>query len=465
MRFALAQVRPPGLLTALALAAALDGCSLAPRYERPASPVAAAYPTGEAYGSAASDASPAAADIGWRDFFRDPLLRQLIEVALHNNRDLRQAALKVEAAQALYRIQRAELAPSLALAGQASVERLPADLRAAREAGIERRYEVGGAAATWELDLWGRIRSLNDQALAAYLALAETRHAAQMSLVSEVATVYLALRADQELLGLADATLEAQRRSYELTGHLLGAGHATRLDLRLAETALRDAEASRAASLRQAARRRNALVLLLGQALTPEQSRRLDAAAVLSDDVIPGDLPGGLPSDLLARRPTSGPPSRCCAAPMPISARRARLFFPAIHLTASAGTASASLGELFEAGSGAWRFARGCLCRCFKAAPCGRPWTPRTCRSASRSPVMSRPCRRPSGTWPMGWPASAPSMSRSVPNGCPWPPAAMPARWRPCASSWARMATLPCWRRIATCTPRSAAWSPRAWRA
>ncbi|MBB1595745.1 efflux transporter outer membrane subunit [Achromobacter sp. UMC46] len=358
MKTFFARSRQAQPLAPLALAAALAGCSLAPTHERPAAPIEAAYPSGAAYGPAATAApgEAAAADIGWRDFFRDPMLLQLIDIALSNNQDLRKAALNVEAAQAMYRIQRAEMLPNLGVAASAAAERVPADLDATGASRIARRYEVAGVTAAWEVDLWGRIRSLSDQALASYLALAEIRIATQMSLVSEVANAYLTLRADQELLRLTDDTLATQKRSYELTARLVEAGHSTQLDLRLAEITLRNAETHHAAYTRQAAKDRNALVLLTGQPLTPELSRLLDEATTLPDDIVPTDLPSGLPSELLARRPDIRAAEQTLrGANANIGAARAA-FFPTISLTGSAGTASASLDGLFGAGSGSWSF-------------------------------------------------------------------------------------------------------------
>lgn len=346
-------------LLSLAVTAALAGCSLAPAYERPEAPVDAAYPAGPAYGQAGPGAASAgqAADIGWRDFFTDPLLQQLIELSLHNNRDLRVAALNVEAARAQYRIQRADLLPGVGAAGTGSVQRLPADLNQSGQAGISRHYQVGGAVTAWELDLFGRVRSLSDKALETYLAQDETRVAAQLSLVAEVANAYLTLRADQELLELTRETLNSQRDSYKLTNQSFEAGVATALDLSQAEITLRTAERNLSQYTRQSARDRNALVLLVGQPLSADISARLDQSIRLDDGMMPVQLPVGLPSDLLARRPDIRAAEHLLkASNANIGAARAA-FFPAISLTGSAGTASSSLGGLFDAGSGAWSFA------------------------------------------------------------------------------------------------------------
>ncbi|EBR9810237.1 multidrug transporter [Salmonella enterica subsp. enterica serovar Teshie] len=335
MKITFTGYRQTATLATLAFVTTLAGCTMAPKHERPASPTAMVYP----YATSTVSGAPDAADIGWRDFFHDPLLQELIAIALRNNRDLRKAGLNVEAARALYRIQRAEMLPTLGIATAMDASRTPADLSVMDESEINRRYEAAGATTAWELDLWGRVRSLSDQALAAYMALDETYIAAQMSLVSEVASAWLTLRADRELLRLTEDTLAAQKSSYTLTTQLARTGNATQLDLRMAEIALRSAEINRAAYTRQLARDRNALELLLGQPLTPELSRRLNEAVTLTEGAIPTTLPGGLPSDLLVRRP---------------DIRAA--FFPTISLTGAAGTASASLSGLFEPGSGSWRF-------------------------------------------------------------------------------------------------------------
>ncbi|WP_235205776.1 efflux transporter outer membrane subunit [Cupriavidus sp. SK-4] len=343
-------------LSLLALAGVLSGCSLAPKHERPEAPVSAVYPTGSAYADAASSvAQQSAADIGWRDFFHDPLLQQLIDISLSNNRDLQKAALNVEAARAQYRMQRADLLPHLGSTADGVAQRVPADLGTAGAPTINRSYQVAGVVS-WEIDLWGRIRNLSEQALASYLALDETRVAAQLSLISEVANAYLTLRADQELLGLTKETLTTQQRSFDLTTQLVEAGNATQIDQHRAEIALRTAEANLAMYTRQAARDRNALVLLLGQPLTPEHSRQLDEAVTLPDSLVPADLPAGVPSDLMIRRPdVRVAEHQLRGANASIGAARAA-FLPTISLTGAAGTASASLGDLFDAGSGTWSF-------------------------------------------------------------------------------------------------------------
>jgi multidrug efflux system outer membrane protein len=336
----------------------MGGCALSPAYQRPEAPVANVFPTGGVYGSAPPfSMDGAAADIGWRDFFQDPILQALIESALDNNRDIRIAALNVETARATYRVRRADLLPRVDGVATSTSQRAPGDLAPPGTPEITRAYQASGAVSAWELDLWGRIRSLNDQALAAYLAQEETRLSAQLSLMAEVANAYLTLRADQAMLRLAEETVETRRRSHALIRERAEAGEAGRIDLHQAEAALRGAEADHAAYARQAARDRNALVLLLGSPLTPELRASLDTADTLPDDLAMADLPPGLPSDLLIRRPDIRAAEQdLMAANANIGAARAA-FFPTVSLTGSMGSASSDLDNLFSSGTRAWSFA------------------------------------------------------------------------------------------------------------
>ncbi|OZI35795.1 multidrug transporter [Bordetella genomosp. 1] len=344
-------------LLSLTLAAALAGCSLAPTYERPDAPIGAAYPTGPAYGQPSDPLAQSAADLGWRDFFNDPLLQRVLELTLANNRDLRVAALNVEVARAQYRIQRADFLPGVGVGGTGTIQRTPGSLTQTGQSTISRTYQVGASISSWELDLFGRIRSLTDQALETYLAQDETRTATQLSLIAETATAYFTLRADQELLSLTRDTLKAQQDSYDLTKQSYDGGVATELDLSQAEVSLRTAERNLSQYTRQAAQDLNALVLLMGQPLTPDLQAQLEAAKTLPDRVLIADLPAGVPSDLIERRPDIRAAEHTLrGANANIGAARAA-FFPTISLTGSAGTASNSLGGLFDAGSGAWSFA------------------------------------------------------------------------------------------------------------
>ena len=214
--------------------------------------------------------------------------------------------------------------PSVGLAGKETAQRTPGSLTPSGEATTSHNYQVGAALSTWELDLFGRIRSLSDKALESYLALDETRTATQLSLVAEVANAYLTLRADQELLALTRDTLKSQQDSFKLTQQSYDIGLSTALDLSQAEVGLRTAERNLSQYTRQAAQDRNALVLLAGQPLPDDLSAALDQAVRLDDGMLPTALPAGLPSDLLARRPDIRAAEHQLRAPTPTSARRAR---------------------------------------------------------------------------------------------------------------------------------------------
>ncbi len=334
---------------ALAFAAAtLGACSLIPAYERPAAPVAASFPQAPA----AASAAPAADAIAWRDYFADPRLRELIALALENNRDLRVAALAIERARAQYGIQRAELFPSIALSGGQNAQRAPGAFNAGGESTVSRQYSANLGFAAYELDFFGRVRSLEEQALQTYLGTEEARRSAHISLVAEVAGAWLRLGADRERLALARNTFETRQKSYELTRRSFELGAVSALDLHQAETLLEGARADAARYTAQVAQDENALALVVGAAVPAAllpQALGEDAAAV-------AELPAGLPSEVLARRPDILQAERALqAANASIGAARAA-FFPRITLTASAGSASTALDGLFESGSRAWSF-------------------------------------------------------------------------------------------------------------
>src|SRR5512140_528893 len=195
----------------------LMGCTLAPEYSRPVAPVPATWPTGAAYQETKSVVSaPMAPDLPWREFFTDRRLQQVIETALNHNRDLRLAVLNVERARALYGIQRAELLPSVNALGSMSKSRVPADLASSGQATTSERYDVNLGVTAWEIDFFGRIRSLKDRALEEYLGTEQARRGAQILLVSSVANAYLALAADRETLKLSETTLKTQQAGYDL---------------------------------------------------------------------------------------------------------------------------------------------------------------------------------------------------------------------------------------------------------
>jgi multidrug efflux system outer membrane protein len=349
--------------TALTLVAAavLAGCSMMPTYERPAMPVAPEWPV--ATPAPAANATPAA-DIAWTDFVGDARLRELIALSLANNRDLRVATLNIEQVRAQYQITSASQLPAIGLA--ASGNRQPA---ADGSGGISSVYSVGLALSSWEIDFFGRIASLKEAALAQYLASEEAQRATQTSLVAAVASTWLSLQANEELLALTQRTLATREDSLRLSKLRFDNGASSALDLRQAESLSASAQVALAQQRRLRALDVNALTLLVGQAppssLLPTAAPAPAAPAASDGTVaVPAapamgasmlrDVPAGLPSDLLTRRADiRQAEQQLIAANANIGAARAA-FFPRISLTASAGTASSDLSGLFK--NGTWGF-------------------------------------------------------------------------------------------------------------
>jgi multidrug efflux system outer membrane protein len=300
--------------------------------------------------------------MGWRDFLADPRLQQLVEIALRNNRDLRAAVLNVEEVQAQFRIQSAAAFPQVSAYADRTRSRTPADLSSSGGATNFGSYSVGASVA-WEIDLFGRLRSLKSAAFEQYLASMQGRKAAEILLVSQVADQYLTMLAYDELLDVTQRTLETARASYDIVKLQFDTGAGTELDLRQAESVVEQAQANQAAQLRARAQTENGLVLLLGQP-APEATAmqvRLNEQTILSD------IPAGLPSELLTRRPdVLQAEALLRSANADIGAARAA-FFPSITLTGSAGTASTALSGLFKAGSAAWAWAPSLIAPIFNA--------------------------------------------------------------------------------------------------
>jgi outer membrane protein, multidrug efflux system len=359
----------------------LAGCTLEPHYQRPQPAVTPAWPAmpqssapaaGDSAGSpapAASDASQrSAAQIGWREFFTDPKLQTLIEQALRHNYDAQIAVLNIAAARAQYQIQRADLFPKISATASETVEKFPAAVAplasgagggtgvggvgAASGSGVFRFFDVGIGFTSYELDLFGRIRSLNHAKLQQYLGFVETRRSTQISVIAEVANAYLTWLADSKLLRITVETLDSQQQSLNLIRMSFEGGVATALDLHQAETTVATAQANLAQYRRQVAQDENALVVLLGVSLPSEFVVDVD----LDEESLLTDLPAGVPSEVLVQRPDIlAAEHNLVAANANIGAARAA-FFPSILLTGSYGTASTQLSGLFKQGSTAWTF-------------------------------------------------------------------------------------------------------------
>ena len=326
-----------GSLAMAVAATLLAGCSFIPTYQRPEAPVAAAF------AQPGANAGTAASELPWTDFLPDARLRALVDLALHNNRDLRVAVLNVEQTRALLGVQRADQLPSVGAGFNAS--------RAPGSNGQQAStYTLGLSVSAFELDLFGRVKSLSEAALARYLASDEGRRAAQVSLIATVASADLALRADDELLAVTQRTLASREEGLKLVRVKFDGGVSAEPELRATESLVAAARTSLIALQRQRQLDLNALVLLLGQPL-PATLPVVQALASTSFT----DLPAGLPSEVLLLRPDVRQAEQLLmASNANIGAARAA-FFPRISLTGSAGFASTQLSGLFD--NTAWSFA------------------------------------------------------------------------------------------------------------
>lgn len=346
----------PWRLVPLALAVVLSACSFTPEYQRPASPVAEHWPIppmGMGVDPAAVLSGMPVANIGWRQFFNDQRLQDLIALALENNRDLRVALLNIEAARAQYNIQRSALSPSIGLAGNGTRQRVPGDLAMGGDSMISSQYQVGVAMPAFEIDLFGRLRSLSESALAQYLSTEESQRNVQITLISQVAETYLNLLASNAQIELTERTLKSRQESYDLVRRRFDAGVGSALELNQAQTLLDTARSDRQAMLRARAQAMNALTLLTGTAGLPDLGT---SAQPFNRDDILAPIPAGLSSDVLLLRPdVRAAEQRLLSANANIGAARSA-FFPTISLTAMFGTASAQLSGLFGGGSTSWSF-------------------------------------------------------------------------------------------------------------
>ncbi len=327
----------------------LSGCSFIPAYHRPALPVANHYPV-------AGGSGTAAADIGWKQFFSDPALQQLISLSLANNRNLRMTTLTVEEAQAQYRVDRAGLFPSIEGNAYQNVVHTAANLSSSGQALTSHEYSLGAETVSWELDLFGKVRSEADAAHQTYLSDVDTAVSAKLSLVAQVASEYYAWLADRESLRIAQDTAKADQKSLQLTQLELSHGTTTAIAVAQAETAYDTAATDIGQYQRQVAQDMDELVLLAGAPIPPELIQQMQKVRKLSDEPPLPEVPAGLPSDLLIRRPDiRAAEHELLAANANIGAARAA-FFPNISLTANGGQASDALNSLFSAGQSAWMF-------------------------------------------------------------------------------------------------------------
>jgi len=337
----------------------LTSCSLAPAYVRPTAPVTTQWPVAPGIGTMPSTTQESGkqqrtTDIGWRSMFRSPKLQSLIEESLANNRDLRIATLNIEAARNTYRIQRSDLLPSINASGSFTRQELSKSMSGTGKTEITSTYTADIGTTAYELDLFGRVRSLSIRAINQYLATEEGRKAAQTSLVAEVANAYLTYLADLELLQLTESTLTTRQDAYDLIKRSFDLGAKSRLDVSQSSTLVESARANRAQYQRQVEQDKNALTLLVGKEIDPT----LLEPQPLTEVQVLDTIPVGIPSVVLLDRPDIRQAEYALKAENAnIGAARAS-FFPSISLTGSTGFASASLSDLFVTrSSGVWSFA------------------------------------------------------------------------------------------------------------
>lgn len=342
------------LLVVVALAATMGGCTMAPKYERPTSAVPSEWPTGAAYKSTdvSTNAVTDVCNLKWQEFFPDANLKQVISIALENNLDLRSAMQNVEYYRQVYNIQREELLP--AINGNLGVtrSRVPADLSGTGSRITSSRYDANLGVASWEIDFFGRIRSLKDEAKEQYLATEQAQHAAQISLISSVAQGYISYAADREQLTIAEDLCALYTDTFNKVKKKYDLGLAYEIDLARAQSQVAISKRSIATYTQLVAQDKNALDLLLGgpisEELLPQNLSAIQPTREIS---------AGLSSDVLLDRPdVLGAENQLRAANADIGAARAS-FFPRISLTAAIGSASSDLSGLFESGSGYWSYA------------------------------------------------------------------------------------------------------------
>ena len=334
------------LCTTLVTGILLSGCSFAPEYQQPDQSVAQAWP------AQSEQVTQAEMDLAWDHFFTATPLKHLIQSSLDNNRDLRVAVLNIQRAQAQYRITRSDLLPSVDAGVSANNGRTPGDLNGTGQAATSHQYNANLGVSSYELDMFGRVHNLSNQALENYFSTMEARRTAQLSLIAEVASAWYQLQFDYQTLDLAKRTLANQQQNYETIKSSYEADVATELDLSQARSTVQSARVTQDRFARAVMEDQNALVLLVGRPLTPDEMAPLPLEELGLQDT----LQVGLPSEVLIQRPDILQAEHALkAANANIGAARAA-FFPSITLTATAGSASSDLDHLFSAGQGAWSF-------------------------------------------------------------------------------------------------------------
>jgi outer membrane protein, multidrug efflux system len=330
----------------------LGGCTLAPKYRQPKAPIPGEWPQNKDIKKIENlPEVTSIPELKWKDFYTDEQLQKVIEIALNNNLDLRLAALNIERARGMYGIQRAELLPTVNAIGSGGKQHIPADLSSSGKSKTTEQYSVNLGINSWEIDFFGRIRSMKKKALEEYLATEEAHNSAQILLVSEVARIFLALAMDRENLELARSTFETQQSIFDIVQKQFKVGIANELDLFRTQTQVEIARGDIARFTQLVAQDQNALNLLAGSPL-PENllTENLSEVTPLKD------ITPGLPSEVLLNRPDIVQAEHQLKATYAFIGVARSAFFPNISLTTAVGTASADLSGLFKSGSGVWNF-------------------------------------------------------------------------------------------------------------
>ena len=336
---------------AIAPVAALSlllACNLTPAYTRPAAPISRAWRDS---GEKAKAAAPLAVDLGWQDYFTNFGMQSVIGLALANNRDVRIAALNIEKTRAAYGIQRADLYPTIGVAANRQQYGVPSKMKALGGPTTFQENTVTFGVLSWELDFFGRVRSLSEQAWNQYLATEQAKIAAQLSLVAAVAQQYLVYAADNEDLQISQSTFETQKAYSELIAKSYELGIASELAFRQAQSQVEAARADVARFRGLVGADQNALDLLVG---TPVPAGLLPTDLGSAGEL--RDVLAGLSSEVLLSRPDILMAEyQLKAANANIGAARAA-FFPRVSLTGGGGTMSPDLSNLFSSGTGTWSF-------------------------------------------------------------------------------------------------------------
>ncbi|HLS17944.1 MAG TPA: efflux transporter outer membrane subunit [Paenalcaligenes sp.] len=341
-------------LSTLGAALVLAGCSLAPTYEQPEAPIPGKYPQVGASETELAQADSEFNELGWDQFFNDPQLKELIDVALENNRDVRIALDRVLEAQAQFGIARSDQFPAFGIGGSGEVTRMPSEMRIAgpESPAISRTFQAGVGMTAFELDFFGRLKNLSESAFQQFLATAESQRTVQINVIAAVAESYLRWRAAQTMLQLTEQTEKSRRETLNLVTHLYEVGTASALDLEQARLQLDTVRADLKEMQRQLSLAKNALELVLGTSMPDDLPESIE----FSQDQIISSIPVGLPSSLLVRRPDiRAAEHQLKAAYANVGAARAA-FFPQISLTGLFGLASPSFSRLFRSGNDFWQY-------------------------------------------------------------------------------------------------------------